>query len=412
MNGAPEITSEAALAQWLSKLPQALEQTPEKSRGIAIALAFRAALRILPAEWDFATANHGVVRGVTPLPSLYRLVVAGASSFSERDGLDAASHAAHVFYASSGLAVFLPLSPSAFGAVAAPTFAARFIVRTFEDAKGVGHRELRSDCAFVLGGGDLRGRQLFNEGDNPHRALWLEVRERHASMFQWAFWIDWYEKCLAGAPQDWEGLLTDIAVIPSDEWDKGPEHIAELIAQLQKKHEATAPRLAENTLRAIQTAVARNGPALALQLDALAQLVEIELERIRGKNPEDDLAQQEREHLIAVFTRMREAIASMRALLPADGRLDDAGAQEMGGWAVVLAQAGEAWNSEAKRMLLNDPASKVETAGRLVAAGSVAGVLTACGLPILGAIAGGVIIGEKKLTDLTKAVRGLGSGGS
>ncbi|MGY6632643.1 MAG: hypothetical protein ACXIU8_02750 [Alkalilacustris sp.] len=44
-----------------------------------------------------------------------------------------------------------------------------------------------------------------------------------------AVWIDWDERCLQGAPQDWDGLLTDIAVINSADWNKSPKHIADII---------------------------------------------------------------------------------------------------------------------------------------------------------------------------------------
>ncbi len=50
----------------------------------------------------------------------------------------------------------------------------------------------------------------------------------------WAFWLDWYEGFLNGRPLDWR-LQREIALIPDEEWDKGAEHIAGLIRQIEAR---------------------------------------------------------------------------------------------------------------------------------------------------------------------------------
>ncbi len=68
---------------------------------------------------------------------------------------------------------------------------------------------------------------------------WLTAQPGHD------FWIRWYEAALQGRPLtgDWEThdeLLTDIALIPDEDWEKGAEHIAALIAEIEARHRLLA----------------------------------------------------------------------------------------------------------------------------------------------------------------------------
>ncbi|MGJ8618407.1 MAG: hypothetical protein ACSHWS_16310 [Sulfitobacter sp.] len=44
----------------------------------------------------------------------------------------------------------------------------------------------------------------------------------------WQFWQDWYQGFLDGTPLNWN-LQRDVALIPDEDWRKGPEHIAKVI---------------------------------------------------------------------------------------------------------------------------------------------------------------------------------------
>ncbi len=59
---------------------------------------------------------------------------------------------------------------------------------------------------------------------------------------EWSFWRDWYQGFLNGKPLDWE-LQRRVALIPDEDWEKGPEHIAEIIEKirLQFKTQTTPP---------------------------------------------------------------------------------------------------------------------------------------------------------------------------
>jgi hypothetical protein len=50
----------------------------------------------------------------------------------------------------------------------------------------------------------------------------------------WGFWTRWYEGMLEGRPLDWD-LQREVALIPDDDWKKGSEHIARLIAEIEAR---------------------------------------------------------------------------------------------------------------------------------------------------------------------------------
>ena len=50
----------------------------------------------------------------------------------------------------------------------------------------------------------------------------------------WTFWIDWYERWVAGNPIDWD-TQREIALIPNGDWDMGVERIAKRIKEIEAR---------------------------------------------------------------------------------------------------------------------------------------------------------------------------------
>ncbi|WP_424990336.1 hypothetical protein [Fluviibacterium sp. S390] len=108
--------------------------------------------------------------------------------------------------------------------------------------------ELRADTEYGLSlasengaASKLRGLKLWAKS-TPHTDIaegWEALRTLLSSRSQdWAFWLRWYEGLWGGIWTDWD-LCHEIAMIAPEEWDKGPERIAELIRGIE------AERLAE-----------------------------------------------------------------------------------------------------------------------------------------------------------------------
>ncbi|MCP5037972.1 MAG: hypothetical protein GY945_10275 [Rhodobacteraceae bacterium] len=53
---------------------------------------------------------------------------------------------------------------------------------------------------------------------------------------EWSFWRDWYQGFLDGNPMNWD-LQREVALIPDEDWEKGPEHIAGLIEGIRKNYD-------------------------------------------------------------------------------------------------------------------------------------------------------------------------------
>lgn len=60
---------------------------------------------------------------------------------------------------------------------------------------------------------------------------------------EWEFWHLWYNGILVGEPLDWE-LQREVALLPGEDWEQGPAHIAKLIEGIREKHRLKA-RIAE-----------------------------------------------------------------------------------------------------------------------------------------------------------------------
>ena len=60
----------------------------------------------------------------------------------------------------------------------------------------------------------------------------------------WSFWSRWYERAMAGNPLPWD-LQREVALIPNEIWEQGPEAVAERIAEIEADYLARATQLAE-----------------------------------------------------------------------------------------------------------------------------------------------------------------------
>ncbi len=122
---------------------------------------------------------------------------------------------------------------------------------------------------------------LFKYGSIPGNPHWqpkdLLLALKHAGP-EWQFWRDWYQGFLDGKPLDWE-LQREVALIPDEDWDKGPEHIAGKIEEIRKKYDPIPidPKLLRKqalNLIAHPDATQMTADGLALQIeDAITQFM-------------------------------------------------------------------------------------------------------------------------------------------
>ncbi len=108
-----------------------------------------------------------------------------------------------------------------------------------------------------------------------------EVIEKEWGSFQalakdgspWAFWREWYQSLLDAKPMNW-GLQKEIALIPNKDWDKGVEHIAQIIAGIKARFVTVNIPLSEEILQNPETGKFYSIPVPARKPDLLKTTLE------------------------------------------------------------------------------------------------------------------------------------------
>lgn len=257
-----------SLEAWLQARPRGTEAERDEAHRWAVLIAHRAAMRALPVFWDWSLTDIAGNGDLTSLPLLRAVLIGGVAgtcptplikgaalpaadasadaaalyAFSAADTTDAAAVSAH-----------LAADAAAFSAAAAASAGFRAALPTASAAAADAAHSAsawdatREDCAGLLAGGPHDRRPLW-PAENPLASLWSGTRRKTLAQGPgWHFWVDWYERALNGQPQDWD-LLTKIALIDPEDWDKGADHVNALIADIRVKHLAETRPLGEDAI--------------------------------------------------------------------------------------------------------------------------------------------------------------------
>jgi hypothetical protein len=245
-----------------------------RSREDAVCIVHRAALRVAPLLWNDIQSSWVQKRGLTALSNMWPIVVSGVACKKPSPTVDAAARQAisiavanfananaqeaseRAAFAPNGSDANADLSDAArsvdvafasaiavadanstFGAAAAATDRAAIVAI---DKSWLG---VRMDCAALEAGVDPFALPLWDGPvPEPIAAAWTRTREDWAKAGGpvWAFLTQFFENALAGRPQDWP-LLHDIALIPAEDWQGGPEQVHPIIEGmlLQRATQAT-----------------------------------------------------------------------------------------------------------------------------------------------------------------------------
>ena len=151
-------------------------------------------------------------------------------------------------------------------------------------------REFRFDLSIrnALLPSDLLEQPIWRENQ---KHIYIEIIELTDSLRS-AFWREWYQGFLDGKPLPWE-FQRRVALIPDEDWEQGPEHIAEKIEKIREdyaKEQASKtasedPRPAsESEKQIVKEKVSANREALALSIASLVEQFTEFRERVRGLN--------------------------------------------------------------------------------------------------------------------------------
>ena len=199
-----QITDRETLKAWLEA------QQGEDVKAFAVAIASRAALRVLPKSCDRVLNSDLARKGdLTPLPFLRCNLIASVAHSMPTDAIKTAA--------------------------ATATFAAAADREQMWSA-------VRADCQALADNAVPDVWPLWPDGSDPLAQDWQKIKAQlQADGAHWQFWIDWYQQMLKGAPQNWK-MLEQIAGIgegyPINEadWQAGPEVISGKIAEVVKRY--------------------------------------------------------------------------------------------------------------------------------------------------------------------------------
>jgi len=236
------------IQQWLRRRPKASDKERENTRRAAVALAYRAAMRVLPLYWQSST-NHKLHRSKQDIAfDAYipiGLVIASMRALASATALRTSSRVAantypairndatEAFFFSSLIASadFDELDGTELEHLLA--ISAATVAWTHSTRWAIAPAQ--ADIVALDQGLPLIASRLW-PGENPLTDVWAETRKNMLAQGPgWKFWVDWYDKALRGDPQDWD-LLTKVALIDPDDWDKGADHVNALIQQIIEQH--------------------------------------------------------------------------------------------------------------------------------------------------------------------------------
>jgi hypothetical protein len=264
-SGLPDVTDRKQLAAWLNEQPPA----------VSVAIAARAALRVLPIlvlefqargsrpPEEIAAALVLPVFRAAAVPwvaanyptygtELAAFAAAATAAFAAAADATAATAraAARAATAAATTAAFAAAT-DATAATVATAAAARAAARAATAVSASDAAFTAADAALTfdvrqiadgLGVADLAGRPLWPDTvPQDLNSLRQELRDRLRSLDEgWDVWTDWYEARLEGRPAD-ETLEVARATIADEIWKQGPRTVNAHIRDLIKRHEETPP---------------------------------------------------------------------------------------------------------------------------------------------------------------------------
>ncbi|AOZ69852.1 hypothetical protein LPB142_11410 [Rhodobacter xanthinilyticus] len=252
MMQASEIRDEKTLQAWLAARPETTQQRD------AVIIAHRAAMRVLPLFVQELNEGWAQKHGLTALPVLRPNLTSGATVGNPAPEVKkaavfaaTAAAAATTRSATTRSAAATRSATTADSAAFAAAFAATaadsaFAATTADSAfAAAAWTQIQSDAAKLETSANPEQSALWPDAPEALQQAWATARAWLTVHPGHDFWIRWYEAALAGRPLtgDWEThdeLLTDIALIPDEDWEKGAEHIAALIAEIEARHRLLA----------------------------------------------------------------------------------------------------------------------------------------------------------------------------
>jgi hypothetical protein len=336
------VTNEREFRAWLEKQPQE----------VCVAMAFRAAIRVLPIATRLeafevaerltlfncrSIVTSGVV-AVGPTPDLQNasyavnyaakaaeFAASTAGSYAIFAATRAAAAAADAAAAATSNAAATAAAEAAIAAATAASAAANASVTATDTVRAAPTAYL--DTTLLLD--KMMAETITLPSD--YEATIGPVRDAADNALTlgksqdspWSFWARWYAAAMAGDPLPWD-LQEQIALIPNEVWETGPEAVAEEIARIEAEFklrasiadiEADQAHSVDNRL-----GIGGNNPPVEIDDPETGEQVVVIWESIAGLNEEVNAEQPDAKRVADLIDRLT---AALRIVLAWCGRKAD-----------------------------------------------------------------------------------------
>ena len=463
MTSADGIRDEEVFSAWLDALPRGTDAEKAAASRWPVILAHRAVMRVLPSYWGervsdgrerealttFAALQCALAAGVAgrhPTPEIRAAALAAhnvsnfraahrVSSFGfsviavqaaarAANGVNVTADAARAVHAAAiayAMVTDAEATRAAYNAVygvdviaASNAFRSGRVIVASGPASAAYWREVNADCTALMAGEPLDRKPLRSEENNTFTVLWSNTREKLLAQGpEWQFWVDWYDKTWAGAAQDWQGLLTKVALIDGAVWGQGPAAVAAEIARIEAEIGSASPDRADlgrvlsalpagraTDVAQVRRAFAAHRAELPPTFDAVLGFITLEVERLqvrRNYRDADDAAEARRQ--IGVLTTLYQAVEALKALVPGKVGMTDDDAEKAEKLARLFARKFQEWPRANADEL-------VDNAYRCALVGATTVMLPMIGVTTPYAFAAGLVwFGRKGFADAEKMAK-------
>jgi hypothetical protein len=381
-----DIQDTNSLEAWLEGQP----------REVAVWIASRAAVRVLPVFWEAVLTEDWAREGdLTALPVLRSVLISSVAVAGPTEEIRTA--AAKPAYADAYAEAY-----------AYALHVANTAAKT--DPAANTHpiwKAIRADADQAADGGLPDALPLWPWGRGPLEEQWAKVKARVAETpdaRDWQFWMDWYDALLDGRPLLGDAARTQkmlekiVTEITPETWDAGPEVVNPVIREIWEGYRdgasGTGPAadpepVSADAKSAMKQRVAVNRDALAVAAAGLLDQLGTFKDHVRGMN---HLEPELRDEVLTFVDEFTGKITALLEGLPRPGEsVDDDQAGRLVQWLRDyrgLLRHKLAYYGSAENM-----SEATVPTGIILGATGIGAML---GMPLAGSVVGGLIANQTK----------------
>jgi hypothetical protein len=327
------VTNEEEFKAWLEGQP----------REVCVAIAYRAALRVLPLWTDidrkgFAESLH--------LANLRAVLTAGVAVLNPDSVRRIAEVVASEAVAYGDYPAYAACSAAAQDTAKDAAAEAALVLDVIQRS-GDAPADADSSLAAIFCDTELPARSLLITPIVVHEVMRETIQRRTQApgyplslRGPWAFWATWYDRAMAGDPLPWD-LQEQIALIPNEIWETGPEAVAKEIerieAEFELRHRIADFEADQAQLERKRFGIGGNNPPVEIDDPETCAQVVVIWESIAGLKEEVNAEKPDAKRVATLIERLS---AALRVVFVWCGRKMDLAVDTTIKWGIPAAAGG------------------------------------------------------------------------